>query len=220
MKKLVPICILVLFLCFSPLSSQVKPDGQKAWQHVNHLASDAFQGRKSGTPEYEKAAEYVASKMKEYGLKPGGDKGSYFQQVEFKNWQTFTPPTRLEVLSPRKLSLVPGSEWDFRPNLGTGSGIATRKTGLCRIRIGFARTYLGRLCGPGHQRQDRVDASGCARIQRKSWTQNSSLSTTRSKKRWPREPPGSYSSMQTIPCRAGGIQPAPNPAPARRTLWS
>ena len=103
--------------------AQVKPDGQKAMEHVRHLASDAMKGRKSTTPEYQKAAEYVAAKMKEYGLKPGGDEGTYFQQVEFKNWKNFAPPTRLDILYPEPIKFVPGRNADFSPLNGTGSGI-------------------------------------------------------------------------------------------------
>ena len=65
--------------------AQTKPDGKKAWEIVNYLASDGFKGRKSGTPEYQKAAEYVALKMKEFGLQPSGENGTYFQQVPIKN---------------------------------------------------------------------------------------------------------------------------------------
>lgn len=103
--------------------AQVKPDGDKAWRHVEYLASDQFKGRKSGTPEYLKAAEYVALKMKEFGLKPGGEKNSYFQQVDFKNWRHFEPPTRFEVISPRHMTFIPGRSHHFFPNSGTGSGI-------------------------------------------------------------------------------------------------
>jgi len=102
--------------------AQVKPDGKKAWQHVKYLAADALQGRKSGSIGYQKAARYVAQKMQEFGLEPGGDEDGYFQSVEFKNWLHFEPPTRLEILSPEPAKLVPGRDWDFRPNLGTGSG--------------------------------------------------------------------------------------------------
>ncbi|NOR15531.1 MAG: M20/M25/M40 family metallo-hydrolase, partial [Candidatus Aminicenantes bacterium] len=106
------------------LFAQVKPDAQKAMEHIDYLASNAFKGRKSGTPEYQEAAEYVAAKMKEYGLQPGGENGTYFQEVEFKTWRHFEPPTRLEITSPKHMVLIPGTGWDFRPNQGTGSGIA------------------------------------------------------------------------------------------------
>jgi len=102
----------------------VKPDGNKALEHVKFLASDEMKGRKSGTPEYAKAAEYVAAKMEEYGLRPGGEKGTWFQEVEFKNWSNYEPPIRLEVLTPQRRAYFPGRGRDFYPLSGTGSGIA------------------------------------------------------------------------------------------------
>jgi membrane dipeptidase len=124
MKKIMPLLLCLILMSGRMLWAQTRPDGLKAWEHVAYLASDALKGRKSGTPEYQKAAEYVAQKMKEYGLKPGGDKRSYFQQVDFKNWQHFEPPTRLEITSPEHIVLVPGRSRDFRPNMWTGSGTA------------------------------------------------------------------------------------------------
>ncbi len=123
MKKMSIYAVLCLLLFGLSGYAQVKPDGQKAMEHVRYLASDAMKGRKSTTPEYQKAAEYVAAKMKEYGLKPGGDEGTYFQQVEFKNWRNFAPPTRLDILQPKSIKFVPGRNADFSPLNGTGSGI-------------------------------------------------------------------------------------------------
>ncbi len=121
-KKSIIIPLTLLLLCVYSFS-QVSPDGQKAWEHVNYLASDAMKGRKSGTLEYQRAAEYVAQKMKEFGLKPGGEDGTYFQQVTMKNWRHFEPPIRLEILAPVNFSCVPGRSLDFMPNTGTGSGV-------------------------------------------------------------------------------------------------
>jgi len=103
--------------------TQAKPDGQKAMDHIRYLAADDFKGRKSGTPEYQKAAEYVAAKMKEYGLVPGNTDGTYYQQVDFKSWKHFEPPIRLEMIEPAPLKFRPGRRLDFFPNGGTGSGI-------------------------------------------------------------------------------------------------
>ena len=44
------------------------------------LASDDLKGREAGSPEFNKAADYVAGQMKQIGLKAGG-KGGYFQPV-------------------------------------------------------------------------------------------------------------------------------------------
>lgn len=53
----------------------------KDW--VYRLASDEFEGRGTGQPGFQKAAEWVAGKLKEFGLKPIGDNGTYFQGVPF-----------------------------------------------------------------------------------------------------------------------------------------
>ncbi len=118
-------CVLIFLVMIFGLNSfgQVLPDGQKAKEHVNYLASDAMKGRKSGMPEYQKAAEYVAQKMKEFGLQPGGENDTYFQQVSFKNWRHYEPPVRLDILDPQKFICRPGRNMDFFPNSGTGSGI-------------------------------------------------------------------------------------------------
>jgi hypothetical protein len=49
--------------------------------HITFLASDLLKGREAGSPEYDIAANYVASQMAQLGLKPMGDAGSYFQHV-------------------------------------------------------------------------------------------------------------------------------------------
>jgi hypothetical protein len=46
---------------------------------MEKLCSPEFRGRLSGTPEYTTSAEWVASRLKEWGIKPGGDDGTYFQ---------------------------------------------------------------------------------------------------------------------------------------------
>ncbi|MGE5354877.1 MAG: M20/M25/M40 family metallo-hydrolase [Deltaproteobacteria bacterium] len=47
-------------------------------EHIEYLASADLKGRGLGTPEIEKAAEYIAGLFKQYGLKPVN--GSYFQE--------------------------------------------------------------------------------------------------------------------------------------------
>ena len=50
---------------------------------LNYLAGPECRGRGTGQPGYQKAAEYVAARFKEFGLKPIGDNGTYFQNVTF-----------------------------------------------------------------------------------------------------------------------------------------
>jgi len=67
-----------------PLSAEptkIKVDGNLIKGYITHLASDALQGRRTFTPGYEKAADWAAAKFKEWGLKPAGENGTYFQRV-------------------------------------------------------------------------------------------------------------------------------------------
>jgi len=123
MKNFLMILSLVYLFKGFALNAQVKPDGGRAFEHVRHLASDTFKGRKSGTPEYREAAEYVASKMEEYGLTPGGENNTFFQEVTFKNWSHFEQPVRLEIIRPERRVYFAGGTRDFTPARGTGSGI-------------------------------------------------------------------------------------------------
>ena len=50
--------------------------------HVDYLASDDLNGRRSGTPDCDKAAEYIAKHFEEAGLEPAGDNGTWFQEFQ------------------------------------------------------------------------------------------------------------------------------------------
>jgi hypothetical protein len=53
---------------------------------LNYLAGPNCMGRGTGQPGYQKAAEYMAARFKELGLKPIGDNGTYFQHVTFNKF--------------------------------------------------------------------------------------------------------------------------------------
>lgn len=69
------------------LTSVVQAQGAYNWSpdairaHMTFLASDNLLGREAGSREYEIAADYVAARFMEFGLKPAGDSGSYLQSV-------------------------------------------------------------------------------------------------------------------------------------------
>ncbi|MFC2098004.1 M28 family peptidase [Bacteroidota bacterium] len=49
---------------------------------VSYLASDEMRGRKNGSPEMKKSAEWLAERFKEYGLLPPPGQNNYFQEYE------------------------------------------------------------------------------------------------------------------------------------------
>lgn len=61
----------------------IKISDAKEW--LGYLAGPECMGRGSLQPGYMKAAQYMADRFKEMGLKPAGDNGTYFQDVLFGN---------------------------------------------------------------------------------------------------------------------------------------
>jgi|WetSurMetagenome_2_1015567.scaffolds.fasta_scaffold00007_24 hypothetical protein len=95
---------------------------------MEKLCSPAFNGRLSGTPEYIASAEWVAGRLKEWGIAPGGDKGTYFQWFD----QPYNVLNETGSLS-LKITLSDGSSIfkkylypdDFYPGMNSGSGEIT-----------------------------------------------------------------------------------------------
>lgn len=87
----------VAFLFASPLMA-TEPDAatRNWWKHVQFLANDGMKGRDAGSPEYRKAAEYVAEQFERAGLKPAGEHGS-FQNVPMHRYKLDTAQTRFEL---------------------------------------------------------------------------------------------------------------------------
>ncbi len=58
----------------------VKEEDLKEW--LGYLASDELEGRATFSEGLGLAAAYIAQQLKSWGVKPGGDNGSYFQRVK------------------------------------------------------------------------------------------------------------------------------------------
>ena len=56
-------------------------------EYLGYLASDALQGRQIYTEGYGLAASYIAEHLRQWGLKPMGDDGTYFQSVKNRGYQ-------------------------------------------------------------------------------------------------------------------------------------
>lgn len=82
LRAAMAVCLAVLLLV--PVFAEptkVKVDGNLIKGYITYLASDASLGRRTLTPGYEKAADWAAAKFKEWGVKPAGENGTYFQKV-------------------------------------------------------------------------------------------------------------------------------------------
>src|SRR6202040_3045770 len=58
-----------------------KIDAERIRAHVRFLSHDLLEGRGTGQRGGDIAAEYIATQLSLYGLKPAGDNGTYLQKV-------------------------------------------------------------------------------------------------------------------------------------------
>lgn len=82
-------------------SAEASVDAEKIRAHVKFLSDDLLEGRAPGTRGGEIAAQYIATQFALYGLKPGGDKGTYLQQVNFVGTKTLGDKTHFSLVPSR-----------------------------------------------------------------------------------------------------------------------
>lgn len=72
--------------------------------NLEFLASDELEGREATTRGAKIAAQYIASQLKQYGVKPMGDSGTYFQNFELQR-SYFQPDSKLIFITNKTDSL-------------------------------------------------------------------------------------------------------------------
>ena len=74
--------LLVLLAVLAARDGEIHDADTLAWWHTTAaLSGDDMEGRDTGSPAYQRAAEYVAKRFEAAGLQPAGASGSYFQSV-------------------------------------------------------------------------------------------------------------------------------------------
>ena len=75
------IAVLLLVPSVYAQKTKIKVDGNIIKGYIEFMAADKHLGRKPLTPEFGVCLDWAAEKFKEWGLKPAGDNGTYFQAV-------------------------------------------------------------------------------------------------------------------------------------------
>ena len=92
---------------------------------MTEICSPKYNGRLAGTPEYLASAEWLAAKMKEWGIKPAGDNGSYFQWFDHP-YTVVNEVGTLQLHLPQKDGSVIIKTYnapaDFYPGMNSGNG--------------------------------------------------------------------------------------------------
>ncbi len=73
--------LMMAFALALPAQQMDEIAAQRIRAHTKFLSSDLLEGRGVGTRGGDLATEYIAAQFAAYGLKPGGDNGTYFQRV-------------------------------------------------------------------------------------------------------------------------------------------
>jgi len=90
------------------IAAMQKVDPERIRAHVKFLASDLLEGRGTGQRGGDVAAQYIATQLELYGMKPAGDDGTYMQKV---------PMVGVTTLPETTLTVVPanGAAMDLKP---------------------------------------------------------------------------------------------------------
>src|SRR5258706_6006039 len=73
MRKLACFGVALVLLTVSGRAALPPIDADRLLSHIKVLASDEMKGRADGSPELNRAADYIAGQFKDIGLSPGGD---------------------------------------------------------------------------------------------------------------------------------------------------
>lgn len=85
-------------------------DPERISQTVKVLASDEFEGRAPGTPGETKTIEWLTNRLRELGLEPGGERGSWTQAVPLVRTQIGSPATLSISAQGKERVLTQGNE--------------------------------------------------------------------------------------------------------------
>ena len=88
--------LLPILLLFTAAAAP-PPAAKRWWSHVRVMASDANQGRDTGSRGYLRAERYVISQFEKLGLKPAGEKG-YAQPVPLHSVELDPQATTIDLV--------------------------------------------------------------------------------------------------------------------------
>ena len=87
-------------------------------EYLGYLASDALQGRQIYTEGYGLAASYIAEHLRQWGLKPMGDEGTYFQSVKNRGYKITRNSSITVEVNGQSRTFKHGEHVTFQPNSG------------------------------------------------------------------------------------------------------
>jgi Peptidase family M28 len=96
--------------------AQISPTDLKGW--LTYLSSDELEGRQVFTEGYGLAAAYVADHLREWGIKPLGDDGTYFQTVKLRGYKVTRDSNVTVEVNGQSKTFKQGDHVEFSVNSG------------------------------------------------------------------------------------------------------
>jgi hypothetical protein len=97
-------------------SYAIAPERLREW--LTYLSSDDLEGRNTFSEGLGLAAAYMSEQLKEFGVKPAGDHGSYFQRVSVLGVRSVNHSTVTVEVNGQKRTFAEGSGVSFPKNVG------------------------------------------------------------------------------------------------------
>ena len=133
LRSVAAISLFTAALGLLPLRAQITPVPERTdwsapaaawWSHVQFLADDKLEGRRAGTPGYDKAVAYVEAQFKAIGLKPGGSQG-YQQPVALVPTTVDTTRSSIALKNASgTVSFQPGRDMTLSPHVDGSTAIS------------------------------------------------------------------------------------------------
>lgn len=151
MKTVYIIRALLFSLCLTVTANAQKTDEELILKYFHSISSDEmagwmkelclpqYNGRLAGTREYIASAEWVAGLFSEWGIKPAGDNGSYFQWFD-QPYTVVNDIGSLQLHLPQKdgktILKIYKSPEEYYPGMNSGNGEVTAEV----VFVGYGMT--------------------------------------------------------------------------------
>jgi hypothetical protein len=109
------------------------------FDYIKEMCSEKYTGRLTGTEGYNKSADWVSKFMNKWGVKPGGDNDTYFQ--DFPNPYTLVFEGSKAILHiPYKRNVSINKHYQFQTDFLPGSTSGTGKVKAEVVYVGYGIT--------------------------------------------------------------------------------
>jgi aminopeptidase YwaD len=137
--------ILSIAISFAALAqqpaSQIAPSVERLRSHIAYLASDALEGRRTGTPGADDAAQFIAGEFVRLGLKPGSRSAGAARtrgEAQSRFLQRFPYIAGVELGKNNVMQLIPQTSIQPAGGFGTPTAVLNFRAGDDWVPLGFS----------------------------------------------------------------------------------